>query len=93
MIKPLNDLVLLEVEEVESKTASGIILTETKKEKSTIGRVIAVGQGRVVDGKVTPLTVKENDRVIFDQYGGSTIKYDNKEYLIISESKLLAVIE
>ena len=93
MIKPLNDNVLLKKEVVESKTASGIIISTNENVEENIGLVVAVGDGRTEDGKKIPMTVKVNDRVIFDKYATTDIKYQNEEYMLIAESKILAVIE
>ena len=94
MIKPLHDNVILEVEEAEEVTASGIILTESNKEKPTIGKVIAVGPGKTTDKGLIPLeSVKVGDRVIFEKYGNSEVKIDDQEYLIVAEDKILGVIE
>ncbi|NSL53130.1 co-chaperone GroES [Calidifontibacillus erzurumensis] len=93
MLKPLGDRIVIELVEAEEKTASGIVLPDTAKEKPQEGRVIAVGSGRVLDSgeRVAP-EVKEGDRIIFSKYAGTEVKYDGKEYLIIRESDVLAVI-
>ncbi|MGI6608557.1 MAG: co-chaperone GroES [Erysipelotrichaceae bacterium] len=93
MIKPLNDNVVLKITNVESKTANGIILTATAKEAENIGIVVAVGAGKIVDGKRILPTVKENDKVIFDRYAVTEVEYLNEKYLIVPESGILAVIE
>ncbi|MBA4495583.1 co-chaperone GroES [Paenactinomyces guangxiensis] len=93
MIKPLGDRVVLEAVEKEEKTASGIVLPETAKEKPQEGRIVAVGSGRLEDGKRVALEVKEGDRVIFSKYAGTEVKYGDKEYLILRESDILAVVE
>ncbi len=88
-IKPLDDRVLVEpLEEVESKTASGIIIPDTAKEKPRIGIVIAVGTDEDLRSKV-----KEGDKILFAKYGGEEIEMDGKEYRIISRNDILAVIE
>jgi len=93
LLKPLGDRIVIELVEAEEKTASGIVLPDTAKEKPQEGRVIAVGSGRVLDSgeRVAP-EVKEGDRIIFSKYAGTEVKYDGKEYLIIRESDVLAVI-
>ena len=93
MIKPLGDRVVLEAVEKEEKTASGIVLPDTAKEKPQEGKVVAVGKGRVLDSgeRVAP-EVEVGDRVIFSKYAGTEVKYDGKEYLILRESDILAVI-
>lgn len=93
MLKPLYDNVVLKRKEVEKKTASGIILTETSKNTPSIGEVIAIGNGKLVEGKLVPLTVKVGDNVVYKEYATTEIKYENEEYLIINESDILAVIE
>lgn len=93
MIVPLQDRVLLEKSEAEKKTASGIILAETSKEKPSMATVIAVGPGKVEDGKTIPVGVEVGQRVIFKQYAGTDVKYDNKEYLIVESKDILAIIE
>ncbi|AKM17636.1 co-chaperone GroES [Geobacillus sp. FSL K6-0789] len=93
MLKPLGDRIVIEVVETEEKTASGIVLPDTAKEKPQEGRVVAVGAGRVLDNgqRVAP-EVEVGDRIIFSKYAGTEVKYDGKEYLILRESDVLAVI-
>ncbi|HPX33194.1 MAG TPA: co-chaperone GroES [Erysipelotrichaceae bacterium] len=93
MIKPLNDNVLLKIATVETKTASGIILNVSDKEEKNIGIVIAVGDGKIVEGKQVLPIVKENDKVIFDKYAAIEVEYLNEKYLIVPETGILAVIE
>lgn len=93
MLKPLGDRVVIELVESEEKTASGIVLPDSAKEKPSEGKVIAVGTGRVLDnGERVALEVKENDTIIFSKYAGTEVKYQGKEYLILRESDILAVI-
>ena len=94
-IRPLHDRVIIKREEVESKSAGGIVLTGSAAEKSTRGKVIAVGNGRVLEnGDVKALDVKVGDSVIFSEgYGVKTEKLDGEEVLILSESDILAVVE
>ncbi len=96
-IRPLGDRVLVEVlnQDEKGKTASGIIIPETvNKERGEQGKVIAVGPGRLTDdGKLIPVSVKKGETIIFSKYGPDEIKVDGKEYYIISESNILAVIE
>ncbi|CAL4317618.1 co-chaperone GroES [Buchnera aphidicola] len=94
-IRPLHDRVLIKREEVESKSAGGIVLTGSAANKSNRGKVVAVGNGRVLDnGKIKKLDVKVNDLVIFNEgYGAKTEKIDDEEVLILTESDILAVIE
>jgi chaperonin GroES len=93
VLKPLGDRVVIEVIETEEKTASGIVLPDTAKEKPQEGKVVAVGKGRVLDSgeRVAP-EVEVGDRIIFSKYAGTEVKYDGKEYLILRESDILAVI-
>ena len=93
MIKPLNDNVLLKIATVETKTASGIILNVSDKEEKNIGIVIAVGDGKIVEGKQVLPIVKENEKVIFDKYAAIEVEYLNEKYLIVPETGILAVIE
>lgn len=93
MIKPLGDRVVIKTVEREEKTASGIVLPDTAKEKPQEGEVVAVGPGRFEDGKRIELDVKVGDRVIFSKYAGTEVKFDNVEYLIMRESDILAVVE
>ncbi|MDI3257729.1 MAG: co-chaperone GroES [Kyrpidia sp.] len=93
MIKPLADRVVIRPVEKEEKTASGIVLPETAKEKPQEGEVIAVGPGRIEEGRRIELEVKVGDRVIFSKYAGTEVKYDGVEYLILRESDILAVLE
>ncbi|MFC0297514.1 co-chaperone GroES [Geobacillus jurassicus] len=93
MLKPLGDRIVIEVVETEEKTASGIVLPDTAKEKPQEGRVVAVGTGRVLDNgqRIAP-EVEVGDRIIFSKYAGTEVKYDGKEYLILRESDILAVV-
>jgi chaperonin GroES len=93
MIKPLLDRVLLEKVEQEKKTASGIILSDASKEKSYLAKVIAVGPGKVEDGKLIEVGVKVDDLVIYKQYAPTEVKYENKEYLILDAKDILAIVE
>lgn len=93
-LKPLNDKVLIERLEATDKTAGGILLPDTAKEKPTEGRIVAAGEGRWNDdGKRVPLTVKPGDRVLFSAYAGTQVKEQGKEYLILDESEVLAVLD
>ncbi|WP_214829662.1 MULTISPECIES: co-chaperone GroES [Exiguobacterium] len=93
MLKPLGDRVIIEVVEKEEKTIGGIVLPDTAKEKPQQGKVVAVGTGRVTDqGERIALDVKENDLVIYSKYAGTEVKHDGKEYLIVRESDILAIV-
>ena len=93
-IKPLSDKVLVQRLEAENKTAGGIVLPDTAKEKPQRGKVIATGKGKVLDdGKLRKMSVKKGDTVLFTSYAGTEIKIDGKEHLIMDESDIMAVIE
>jgi chaperonin GroES len=93
-VRPLHDRVIVKrVEANEERTAGGIIIPDTAKEKPQEGKVIAVGSGRRDDGKVVALDVKAGDRVLFGKYAGSEIKLDGVEHLILREEDILGVIE
>ncbi|MBR0573742.1 MULTISPECIES: co-chaperone GroES [Pasteurellaceae] len=94
-IRPLHDKVILKREEVETKSAGGIVLTGSAAEKSTRGKVIAVGAGRILEnGSVLPMQVKVGDTVIFnDGYNLKSEKIDGEEVLILSEDDILAIVE
>jgi len=94
-IRPLHDRVILKRTEQETKSAGGIVLTGSAAEKSTRGKVIAVGNGRILEnGEVRPLDVKVGDTVIFSEgYGLKTEKIEGEEVLILSESDILAIVE
>lgn len=93
-IRPLQDRVIVKRIEEEEKSKGGIIIPDTAKEKPQEGRVVAVGKGRVNDnGKITPLDVKVNDRVLFGKYSGSEISIDGEEHLIMREEDILGIVE
>jgi chaperonin GroES len=93
-IKPLNDRVLIERVEASEKTAGGILLPDSAKEKPTEGRIVATGDGRRTDkGERLPLSVAVGDRVLFSSYAGTAIKEGGSEYLILDESEILAVVD
>jgi len=93
-IRPLEDRILVQANEAETTTASGIVIPDTAKEKPQEGTVLAVGPGRVDDsGKRIPLDVKVGDTVIYSKYGGTEVKYAGEEYLVLSARDVLAVIE
>ena len=93
MIKPLGERVVIEVAESDVKTASGIVLPDTAKEKPQKGTVVAVGAGKLLDnGERAAMEVKVGDGVIFSKYSGSEVKVEGKDSLIVRESDILAVI-
>jgi chaperonin GroES len=92
-VRPLHDRILVKRVEEEQKTAGGIIIPDTAKEKPQEGRVIAVGNGKITDeGKLIPLEVSVGDRILFGKYSGSEINLDGEEHLIIREEDVLAVL-
>jgi chaperonin GroES len=94
LLKPLGDRVVIELVETEEKTASGIVLPDTAKEKPQEGKVVAVGNGRVLEsGERVALEVAEGNRIIFSKYAGTEVKFEGKEYLILRENDILAVVE
>lgn len=93
-VKPLNDRILVLRIDKEEKTAGGIVIPDTAKEKPQEGKVVAFGPGKRNDeGKRMPLDVQENDRVLFSKYGGTDIKIDGVEHLILREDDILGVLE
>jgi chaperonin GroES len=93
-VRPLNDRVLVKRLEEETKTAGGLYIPDSAKEKPTRGRVIAVGNGKLNDeGKRKSLDVKANDEILFGKYAGTEIKIDGQELIIMREEDILAVIE
>lgn len=93
-LKPLGDRVVVEPAEKEERTASGIILPETAKEKPQEGEILAVGPGRRDDdGKLVPMDVKKGDSVLYAKYAGTEVKIEDKKLLILKESDILAIVE
>ncbi|MDQ3716339.1 MAG: co-chaperone GroES [Actinomycetota bacterium] len=93
-IKPLEDRVVVQANEAETTTASGLVIPDTAKEKPQEGTVIAVGPGRIDDkGQRVPMDVSEGDTVIYSKYGGTEVKYGGEDYLVLSARDLLAVVE
>jgi chaperonin GroES len=94
-LKPLGDRLIVRAIEEEETTASGIVLPDTAKEKPQKGKVLAVGDGKVNDdtGKRTPLDVAEGDEVLYSKYGGTEIKVDGEELLVLRESDVLAKVQ
>ncbi|MCE7910264.1 MAG: co-chaperone GroES [Candidatus Brocadia sp.] len=94
MIRPLDDRVVIEPMEAEEKTAGGILLPDTAKEKPMKGKIIAVGEGKMLEsGKRAELLVKKGDKVLYGKYAGTEVAVDGKEYLVMRESDILAKIE
>ncbi len=92
-IKPLEDRIVVQANEAETTTASGIVIPDTAKEKPQEGTVIAVGPGRFEDGNRVPLDVSVGDTVIYSKYGGTEVKYGGEELLILSARDVLAVVQ
>ncbi len=94
MIRPLDDRVVIEPMEAEEKTPGGIVLPDTAKEKPMKGKIIAVGDGKMLEsGKRAELLVKKGDKVLYGKYAGTEVTVDGKEYLVMRESDILAKIE
>ena len=91
-IKPLEDRILVKTVEAEQTTASGLVIPDTAKEKPQEGEVLAVGPGRFEDGQRLPLDIAVGDKVIYSKYGGTEVKYDGQEYLLLSARDVLAVV-
>ncbi len=93
-LKPLDDRIVVKPQEAENKTAGGIVLPETAKEKPLMGKVVSTGPGKLLEnGKRCQPAVKNNDVVLFGKYGGNDIKIDNVEYKILRESDILGIVE
>lgn len=94
MLKPLGDRVILEVQKEEEMKVGSLVLASNAKDKPTQGTVVAVGEGRTLDNgvKVAP-SVKKGDKVIFDKYAGTNVKYEGQEYLVVRANDIMAIIE
>ena len=93
-IRPLADKVIVQRVEAQSTTAGGIVLPDSAKEKPQRGKIISVGEGKLLDdGNRAPVTVKKGQQVLFTSYAGTEVKLDGKEYLIMDESDIMAIIE
>ncbi len=93
-LKPLDDRVVVKPLEAEEKTAGGIVLPDTAKEKPQIGKIIEVGQGKVLEnGKRGEMSVKKDDEVLFGKYSGSEVEIEGEEYKILRESEILGIVE
>jgi chaperonin GroES len=92
-IKPLGERVVVKVLEKETKTNRGIVLPDTAKEKPQMGKVLAIGPGKILDnGQRLSMEVKPGDQVLFAKYGGTEVKLDGEEYMILKENDLLAIL-
>ena len=93
-IQPLGERVVIEALEAKEKTKGGIVLPDTAKEKPQEGKVVAVGKGKVgEDGKIVSLEVKTGDKVLYGKYSGTEVNIDEKEYLIVKEEDILAIVK
>jgi chaperonin GroES len=93
-IRPLHDRIIVKRMAEQETTKGGIIIPDTAKEKPIEGRVVAAGKGKILEnGKVSPLDVKEGDRILFGKYSGTEIKIEGEEHLILREDDVLAVVE
>ena len=93
-VVPLNDKIVVKRLEAEEKTAGGIVLPDSAKEKPKQGRVLSLGEGKRLDnGKRAPFQIKDGDRVLFTSYAGNEVTIDGEEYLIMTEDDILAVVE
>ena len=93
-VVPLNDKIVVKRLEAEEKTAGGILLPDSAKEKPKQGKVLSLGEGKLLDsGKRAAFQVKEGDRVLFSSYAGNEVKVDGEEYLIMSEEDILAIVD
>jgi len=93
-IRPLQDRVIVKRVNEEEKSKGGIIIPDTAKEKPQEGKIVAVGKGKHGDdGKITPLDVKVNDRILFGKYSGTEINFDGEEHLIMREDEVLAIVD
>ncbi len=93
-LKPLDDRIVIKQSEAEEKTTGGIILPDTAKEKPQIGKIIAIGPGKLLDnGKRSKMSVKKKDEVIYAKYLGNEIEIDGEKYVILRESDLLGIVE
>ena len=93
-LRPLSDRILVERVEEDAKTKGGIIIPDTAKEKPAEGKIVSMGNGRMgEDGKLIPMYVKVGDRILFSKYGGTDVKIDGSDYLILRQDDVLGVIE
>ncbi|MHC4148199.1 MAG: co-chaperone GroES [Planctomycetota bacterium] len=93
-LKPLDERVVIKQSQAEEKTAGGIILPDTAKEKPQIGKIVAVGPGKILDsGKRGKMTLKKNDKVIYPKYIGNDVEVDGEKYVILKETDVLGIVE
>ena len=92
-IKPLEDRIVIKISEAEEKTASGLVIPDTAKEKSQEGEVVAAGTGKTLEnGSVVPLTVKAGDRILFGKYSGTEVRLADQDYLILREDEIIGTL-
>lgn len=95
-IRPLSDRIVVEPKEIETKTKGGIVIPDTAtggQDKPSQGTVVAIGTGKYVDGKIRPLDIATGNRVLYGKYAGTSIKLDDKEYLVMREEDVMGVLE
>ena len=92
-LRPLGDRVILQQREAEEKTQSGIILPDSAKEKLQEAIVVAVGPGKDENGKITKMQVKEGDTVIYSKYSGTEVKFEEEDYIIVSQDDIIAIVD
>jgi len=93
-LRPLDDRVVIKPSQAEEKTAGGIIIPDTAKDKPQMGKIVAAGLGKILDdGKRSPMTVKKGDEVIYGKYIGSDVEIDGEKYVILSEKDVLGIVE
>ncbi len=92
-LTPIGDRVILKYYETEDRTASGIVLPDSTKEKTQAGEIISVGSGKIVDGKTVPVPLNVGDKVIYGKYTGTEIKHENEKYLVINADDIIAVVK
>jgi len=93
-LRPLDDRVVIKQSEAEEKTAGGILIPDTAKEKPQLGKIVATGPGKMLDnGKRSQISVKKNDKVIYAKYIGSEVEIDGEEYVILREGDILGIVE
>lgn len=92
-LTPIGDRVILKYYETEDRTASGIVLPDSTKEKTQAGEIISVGSGKIVDGKAVPVPLNVGDKVIYGKYTGTEIKHENEKYLVINADDIIAVVK
>lgn len=91
-IKPLFDNVLIQPLEAQDKTASGLILPDSAKEKPQVGKVMAIGEGIIKDGKLLPMVVKVGDKVMYKKWGGNDVKVNGEEWVLVEQKDILAIV-